>query len=133
VHPLKKMTKPASEEQEVREDRIMEPEVSEAVPLDAKRELIQRHAQARAERATPFMGATAILIILIVGVCVTGFWWLFASLFPKQSTPPVAISSQTSSTVQFFPVSVSSSTTPVSTSTERRLLLPLSPTSSRLR
>jgi cytoskeletal protein RodZ len=133
VHPLKKMTKPASEEQEVREDRIMEPEVSEAVPLDAKQELIQRHAQARAERAAPFMGATAILIILIVGVCVAGFWWLFASLFPKQSAPPVAISSQTSSTVQFFPVSVSSSTTPVSTSTERRLLLPLSPTSSRLR
>lgn len=129
THPLKKLAKPTVEEQE---ERLEEREVPnlEAFSLDPKQALIQRHAQVRAERASPFLGATAVLIVLIVGVCALGFWWLFAGLFPKQSLSLATVSPQASSTVRFFPVSVSSSTPVVSTSTERRLLLPLSPTSS---
>lgn len=103
---------------------------------ETKLELIQRHAEARAERRHPSgFGALGIAIVVITCLVIFGAWWLlpdpFAKSKPMAVTPTPVADAVPTSTVQFVPVSASTSTDSIPTSTERRLLLPLTSTSSQ--
>lgn len=113
---------------------VVEERVPEAA-LDPKQRLILQHAAARAGRTpTAFEGFSVIAVVLTCGV-IFGAWWFLSDLFapkPIVLAPVSATLAETtsSSTVHFVPQSASSST---ATSTERRLLLPLTPSSSTKR
>ena len=121
--------KPVVPERVALEERVPEP------VLDPKQQLILQHAAARAERGRPaFEGLVIIAVVLTCGV-IFGAWWFLSGMFapkPIVLAPASATLTETapSSTVHFVPQSASSST---ATSTERRLLLPLTPSSSTKR
>ncbi len=126
VHKKEVVELPAAE----REERVA------ALPGETKQELIQRHAEARAERQHPSgFGGLGIVIVAITCLLIFGAWWLlpdpFASSKPIVTAPAFVAETAPTSTVQFVPVSSPTSTDSVPTSTERRLLLPLTSTSSQ--
>lgn len=133
VAPVKKVAHKELAEELQADERVERHVVS---PRETKLELIQRHAEARAERQHPSgFGALGIAIVAVTCLVIFGIWWLlpdpFAKPTPIVKAPVVMTDSAPTSTVQFVPASASTSTDSIPTSTERRLLLPLTPTSSQ--
>jgi len=131
--PVKKVARKEPVEELQAIERVDQRVVS---PAEAKLELIQRHAEARAERQHPSgFGALGIAIVVVICLVIFGVWWLLPDPFAKPkpvATAPTSITDTAStSTVQFVPASTTTSTDSVPTSTERRLLLPLTSTSSQ--
>lgn len=98
---------------------------------DPKLDLIRAHAVARAERHRSSLGAGGMIAVVVTCVVIFAGWWALPDFFEKPAplviTAPVATPS---STTQFVPEATTSSTVRVPTSTERRLLLPLTPPTS---
>lgn len=115
-----KLVKHIDPEQE--EERSDLPETQ----LDTRQALIQRHAEVRAVRGQSGFGPVGIVAVALTCVAVFVAWWFLPDVFGKPGpiVPIVSSGETATSTVQFVPVS----TTP--TSTERRLLLPLTPSTS---
>jgi hypothetical protein len=110
-------------------------EVAQELPLDHKQRLIQQHTQARAERHQSTFGATGMVAVIATCILIFVAWWYLPDFFapPEPIVPFPAAVVTPSSTVRFVPQS-STSSTPAengfTTTTERRLLLPLTSPSS---
>lgn len=135
THRPKKSVKSVKKEKEHVLKPILEHEVVRELPLDHKQRLIQQHTQARAERHQSTFGATGMVAVIATCILIFVAWWYLPDFFapPEPIVPFPAAVVTPSSTVRFVPQS-STSSTPAengfTTTTERRLLLPLTSPSS---
>ncbi len=135
THRPKKSVKPVKKDKEHVLKPMVEHEVVRELPLDHKQRLIQQHAEARAERHQSTFGATGMIAVVATCILIFVAWWFMPDFFaePEPIVPFPAAVVTPSSTVRFVPQSSTSSTpseNAVTTTTERRLLLPLTSPSS---
>ncbi len=129
THRLKKVVK---KEEEVKETR--------ALPSDPKQRLIVQHAEARAERPQSGFGPIGIVAAILTCLVVFVGWWFFPNIGGKPDqlvfdpAPALITQPQTGNQTVLAPlqaaVMAASSTSEQVTSTERKLLLPLTSSSS---
>lgn len=105
------------------------PQAERAADLDPKQALILRHAEARAAAGESNFGALGILAV--IGTCVLVFfaWWTLSDTFtkPEPIIPQPPVTQTPLPEMETTPVVLPSAPIPETTSTtERRLLLPLS-------
>lgn len=111
--------------------QAVEQEQSSEATLDPKQKLILRHAEARAERHQSSFGGGGMILVVLTCLAIFVGWWVLSGWFGRSTVvaPLVPMDSASTSTVRFAPASTSTSTAATS-STERRLLLPLTPSTS---
>ena len=129
THRPKKVTKKEEKEEVVR-----------ALPADPKQRLILQHAEARAERPPSSFGPIGIAAAALTCLVIFAGWWFLPDIGGKPdqvvfAPAPVATTQpQTERETVLAPlqaaVTAASSTSEQVTSTERKLLLPLTSSSS---